>query len=122
MQQFTKGSYLYSFLDTITPEPTSFLVRAFEQSQFICILHHTPVLDPPLFQPNLTFSQYIHSLEEWEQNLLKHHELLLPPNDIMRELNRGPNYVASDGSVIHNKASYGYIIASSSIRRLVKAN
>jgi hypothetical protein len=76
---------------------------------------------PPTAIPTpLTFDGYIQSLPSWEQSLLTQATLLDTPHNIITELNSGPFNIGSDGSVIAQSASFGYVLAGHTKRRLIR--
>ena len=112
-------SYLYDYSTRVIPEEDCIPVRAFVLSQFVTIIRNIATVHPPLHQTFPTFCSYVESLDPWEQLLLQHHSLLANPFEIVQALNIGQAHIATDGSVIDQKASFGYVIASSSHQRLV---
>jgi hypothetical protein len=64
-------------------------------------------------------ARFLASLPAWEQLLLQSVNLMDTPANIMHELNEGSFQSGSDGSVIALSASFGFVIASHSHRRLI---
>ena len=95
-------------------------VQVHEYFNLARMLHnyHIDTIAQDLFP--LTFEIFVTRLPLWERELLECHTLSEPPESIVTQLNSRPFLVASDGSVIENKASFGYVIASGAKVRLIR--
>jgi hypothetical protein len=65
------------------------------------------------------FESFLTTLEPWEHDLLAHSTLHDTPINIMDKLNLGDFTVSSDGSVIGDSASFGYVVSSNVKQRLI---
>jgi hypothetical protein len=71
---------------------------------------------------NQGFPAYLNSLPQWERELLTHVTLLDNPTDIIADLNAGSFTIGSDGSVIADSASFGYVLSGPTKRRLIRGH
>jgi hypothetical protein len=77
----------------------------------------TPIETPP---PQEVHDK-INQMDEWEKQLLKGMEVLVPPGILLQQRHR-QLFLASDGSVQEHTASYGWILATAGGIRLIRCN
>lgn len=94
-----------------TTSPSGYPVAVLELGQEILVRRCYEEL-PETNSLQLTFPEYLQTLEEWEKQLIKDVELHGSPETTVQSINDGAVlYIASDGSVIeHNHGSYGFTI------------
>jgi hypothetical protein len=95
-------------------------VHVHEMQTLVCpMMNYHPVQDNTVIL-NQNFTAFTASLDKWERDMLSSVTLLDDPSLIMHELNEGPFNVGSDGSVIGEKAAFGYVVSSIHKRRLIR--
>jgi hypothetical protein len=86
------------------------------------ILKFSSIQIPEVINPPITFSEYCHSLDRWEQLLLSNVTLLFDPRDIIDKLSRTSFRAVSDGSAIANQGTFGWVLALKEKTRLAYAS
>jgi hypothetical protein len=119
---YTKDPILgYTTPDNPVPRtPQGFPVRVMDYGNKVIPLRNFTPPTPISLDPHITFQSSINTLPLWERELLTNVILLDTPIHIVEQLNSGPFHIGSDGSVIANSASFGYVFSSHSKQRLLR--
>jgi hypothetical protein len=99
---------------TVPPLPSDAYPISIEYSQRSIKVKRSPGLFPVFAaSPPRTFTDYLSTLEQWEQLLFDNLDLTVSPYDILTTMDSNvPIYSASDGSVKDHQGSFGWLLSS----------
>ena len=109
--QYDQAGRYYTALEArpTTTQAEGYPVHALDLGNKFRPIYNYKQHKQPKNKNTITFEDYITELPQWERTLLSTMELHKDPATIMTLLNAGEPYVGTDGSVINQAGSYGYV-------------